>query len=1152
MPLESLLPLALGGLAEAIAGKTLDLGIDGARKAGEVLRLVEERSLSDVQVAAKRAVDAARAQMLDDHRFSAEAQQPGALQDLVRLLEHPPFAEEVAGRLLFAGQIDFPRLRRFYLQDAAQNDSRWQALTPHLERFFGFIESHLLGDPHVGPLLTATRSLALQLESARQIEIIATASAEMKRLQERTAQASERSADASERMAADLARLLHKMDEMIAALGRNEKPSTHPAAAALSDIHLEYLRSWFAKPWTLVKLADISQRQDQATLLDVYVPLQVDCNVVVQVKDHQIVDWWIATDHPEHPERAEMAEALLHLPTDDEAMAEMLRQKPKERSWRDLGVDEAAMQQIIDGIGRKIAERRAAGQETEDRDHHWYMEAHDAASVQPRSVLLGDPGGGKSSFLRHMTLCQAGELRRRAGDDDVPPNASLVALKDWLLSDPLTPIYIELRDLVRLCFPPLAEGSRATALPTVEDLWRYVREHLLGAGLAPFETELRRLCRQGEAMLLLDGLDEVPLATDPQRRDQIKALIAALHGAYPRLRMAITGRPHAYRREEWELPGFGRAMLQPLEGQRLYELALALFQVVVPDRAEAEAQAFIKAIRDDPHIDRSLHANPLFFTLLAAIWFNPQRPGQLPPTQADLYRQSVDLLLDRWTRHRTPDASVVDNLGIPPTALRPLLETLACTIHEQSDPQQDTTTFHTGLLLQLLYEADFNVRIKDVPDYLTQHAGILVSRRPGEFAFIHRSFQEHLAACELLCSSHEERRPPVPDDRRFPAGLVQRIQSRPDLWENVARLAADDLSAQKRNYDLGTILVALTRPYVQSDAFAPAALLALEIAERHSLLAETPDEYDERHRLFTLLQRAAIKAMTDTASFAPEARAKVAQMLGRRPGLDTRRGVGLRPDGLPDIDWVQIPEMDAQGRREFIYQDGKRDSEPTFWMARYPTTYAQFQAFVDAEDGLRNGRWFQGLARTENSAYQQNFKFWNHPRENVTWYQALAFCRWLSEQAKDDPSLLPPEAQDGNWRITLPTEWQWEKAARGHDGPLYPWGNEYISGYANVDETEAGVGPHKLGQTSAVGLYAQGASPYGILDLSGNVWEWCLNEYSNPERIQDEGDEWRVLRGGSWYYSAESASASSRHGHGPWSWYRYHGFRVVVVPTSHG
>jgi hypothetical protein len=176
-----------------------------------------------------------------------------------------------------------------------------------------------------------------------------------------------------------------------------------------------------------------------------------------------------------------------------------------------------------------------------------------------------------------------------------------------------------------------------------------------------------------------------------------------------------------------------------------------------------------------------------------------------------------------------------------------------------------------------------------------------------ENAHLHRSFQEHLAVCELTCTQHEGRRPPVPDDRRFPHGIVQWVQSRPDLWENVVRLAADDLTAQGRSHDLGAILVALARPYLQSGTSAPPALLALEIGTSQGLLAEPCDEFDPRSHHVGLLQRTALKALTDATQIEPEQREKVGQMLERHPGLDTRRGMGLRIGGLPDIDWVKIP-----------------------------------------------------------------------------------------------------------------------------------------------------------------------------------------------------------------------------------------------------
>ncbi|TMQ75175.1 formylglycine-generating enzyme family protein [Candidatus Accumulibacter phosphatis] len=227
---------------------------------------------------------------------------------------------------------------------------------------------------------------------------------------------------------------------------------------------------------------------------------------------------------------------------------------------------------------------------------------------------------------------------------------------------------------------------------------------------------------------------------------------------------------------------------------------------------------------------------------------------------------------------------------------------------------------------------------------------------------------------------------------------------------------------------------------------------------------------------------------------------------------------------MPDLDWVDIPGG------EFLYQQRQRRTLGTFRIARYPITNVQYQTFVDA-GGYRAEHWWRDLQRPEPqpSRWPQG----NRPRTNVDWYEAVAFARWLSAQLR--------------YEVRFPTEEEWERAAGGPEGREYPWGAEYESGQANIDETWGEKkGLWHLEQTTAVGVYPHGASPEGVLDLSGNVWEWCLNQYDQPERIQpDTSGRARVLRGGSWYDIAALARASLRSWFHPDFRYDLVGFRLV-------
>ena len=172
---------------------------------------------------------------------------------------------------------------------------------------------------------------------------------------------------------------------------------------------------------------------------------------------------------------------------------------------------------------------------------------------------------------------------------------------------------------------------------------------------------------------------------------------------------------------------------------------------------------------------------------------------------------------------------------------------------------------------------------------------------------------------------------------------------------------------------------------------------------------------------------------------------------------DPRPGVGLDANGLPDIAWVKIPAG------PFIYQEGERRELPAFSMARYPITNRQYHAFID-DGGYRDDRWWPGLERPQPEA--PRWPQGNRPRTNVNWYEAVAFTRWLNARLG---------LCEGS--IRLPTELEWDHAAQG-------------KAYRSSDWTR---------QTSAAGLHPAGQSPYGVEDLSRDVWEWCLNAPGHPD-----------------------------------------------------
>lgn len=281
-----------------------------------------------------------------------------------------------------------------------------------------------------------------------------------------------------------------------------------------------------------------------------------------------------------------------------------------------------------------------------------------------------------------------------------------------------------------------------------------------------------------------------------------------------------------------------------------------------------------------------------------------------------------------------------------------------------------------------------------------------------------------------------------------------------------------------------------------------------------------------------------------------------------RPGIDIQYQAGemqrfdpahwyLAEDGA--LGFVHIPAGPFWMGSNQLSEDESPLHEldlPEYWISRYPTTRAQYQVFAGESDVAR--------ASLKNE---------NDPVVHVSWEEAMKYCAWLQDKLVAFSKLgKPPGAffdalEAGKLRVILPSEAEWEKAARGTDGRTYPWGNDFDPHKLNIDETG-------IGTTTPVGSFPEGVSPYGVHDMAGNVWEWTRSirgewnaekgeltyQYNYPYLPGDGREDlgksiafMRVIRGGSFAHDRSDTPCAYRG----WDQMDFRsdtiGFRVAVT-----
>ncbi|MBE2268689.1 MAG: SUMF1/EgtB/PvdO family nonheme iron enzyme [Anaerolinea sp.] len=762
----------------------------------------------------------------------------------------------------------------------------------------------------------------------------------------------------------------------------------------------------------------------------------------------------------------------------------------------------------------EVARQKQAGKKDDDFRAS-ALTAMEAASFYPHLVLLGDPGSGKSTFVNFLTLCLTGQALDRSADW-----LERLKTQGWTHGEKL-PVVVTLRDFAQDVPADAHEGSAKLLFDHIErqlGKWKFEAAFVV----------IKQALETGNALVLLDGLDEVPPAKRELVRDTITRFRERIHRNN---RLIVTCRILSYTDDAWQIPAMHVETIAPFDEDktesfiRAWYTALGVLNEIDQETAEKRIADLTEGLQH-PHL-QNIAENPMLLTVMTIVH---NHTGALPRESAKLYQQCVELLMLRW---RSQEArALMENLDIREDDLYKMLWEIAYYAHDQQADREGAADISQADVLAIASRRLGSFANAEIfCEFVEKRAGLLIGRGyeglHRVFTFPHRTFQEYLAGCYVA-------------SERFTRS-IPKLARRGVGWHEVVMLASGHLVFNRGDYaqPLDAVNVMIPESLKpQNDEDWRVVALAGEMLE---LIGVQNVENDEAGREVLPRVRSLLAELVSQGQLPPIERAAAGRTLGILG--DPRFGVGVNADGIPEIDWVEVPAGEFQfGNEEFACRRPEVIDLPAFRISRYQITNAQFLAFVNADD-FDDDRWWTPIPAylprkdvdevDEEDRDTRSLATWvgqlyaNYPCYGVSWYQASAFCRWLSDK------LGSP--------ITLPTEEQWEKSARGTAGLLYPYGNEYDPLKSNGPETG-------INDVTAVGIFPNGMSPYQVHDLSGGVVDWCLNSGEAPYTIleMELKNNIAAYRGGmfrnaiKWVSTVKRLSAKcSEKG-------RYVGFRIVA------
>lgn len=678
---------------------------------------------------------------------------------------------------------------------------------------------------------------------------------------------------------------------------------------------------------------------------------------------------------------------------------------------------------------------------------------------------------------------------------------------------------------------------------------------------------------------MFDGMDEVEFKDRPNVRAAVEGLVAHGENSAGNIYL-VTTRPSAAEVTS-QLMKFDTAVVRPVTPEKRAEMIELWCNAVYPTLTEADDKARDLLRRIESPLVNEMAATPLMVNIFALVYYHSR---DLPSQRAELFEQAVKALLtdphkqgqavadaEQWGGRTVPQR--FDDMAL-----------IAYILHDEEKASIYADDLLSRDVFWMRFGDEKNVELakqkaSDFLELVARRGGLL--RQDGKtYDFYIRRFREFLAG-HYVAQKMEE---------RWDAVLRKHVHAKGDQWIEPLLLSLGFL-AYSNDSKAKKLMQALTRvaqePARRDHAYAIAGIALADMlkspAEQvRSLFAEEKKQLPPMIR--EILERIPPVLGADL-------RYRLGLALGEvgDPRFPVSAEKGMRFI-LPELVFIQagVFRMGTSEEDDKIIADqGAKswdDEKPAhvvylseYSISKYPVTNAEFRCFWEQDgynpkapwwsaDGRkwRAGAWDSDLSWLPNDELKKQWKdwlarrpvsrrdrpfFWNDPKWNapnlpvvgVTWFEMEAYCNWLSHVASK--------------LFRLPTEAEWEKAARGAENFIWAWGNVWDADKANTDEAE-----HKIGATSPVGMYPHGASPYGIQDMIGNVWEWCLDWYNEDEyeeragkEVKDpfraEGGTARVLRGGSCNDPRDLARCSYRSGDVPDNFLNFIGFRLVCSPS---